>query len=293
MDECHWLTEQFEENRGHLRGVAYRMLGSLSEADDAVQECWLRLNRSDTDKVENLRAWRTTVVARICLDMLRSRRSRREEPLETAAPEPAARPTGTPNPETEAVLAESVGYATLVVLGRLNPAERIAFVLHDLFDFPFEEIARITGRSPEAARQLASRARRRVRGVSTLPEDEVAQQQSLVEKFLAALRLGDATKLLEVLDPAFAVHADAAAAPAGVPTDIRGAEAWAKQAIKAARGARLARPAMVEGSVGLIVAPRGRLFRVLRFTFANGRITAMEVIGNPERLTAIEVGVLG
>jgi RNA polymerase sigma-70 factor, ECF subfamily len=293
MNECHWLTEQFEENRGHLRGVAYRMLGSLSEADDAVQECWLRLSRSDTDNVENLRAWLTTVVSRICLDMLRSRQSRREEPLETAAPEPAARPTGTANPETEAVLAESVGYATLVVLGRLNPAERIVFVLHDLFDFPFEEIARITGRSPEAARQLASRARRRVRGVSTLPEDEVAQQQSLVEKFLAALRLGDATKLLEVLDPAFAVHADAAAAPAGVPTDIRGAEAWAKQAIKAARGARLARPAMVEGSVGLIVAPRGRLFRVLRFTFANGRITAMEVIGNPERLTAIEVGVLG
>lgn len=293
MNECHWLTEQFEENRGHLRGVAYRMLGSLSEADDAVQECWLRLSRSDTDKVENLRAWLTTVVARICLDMLRSRQSRREEPLETAAPEPAARPTGTANPETEAVLAESVGYATLVVLGRLNPAERIAFVLHDLFDFPFEEIARITGRSPEAARQLASRARRRVRGVSTLPEDEVAQQQSLVEKFLAALRLGDATKLLEVLDPAFAVHADAAAAAAGVPTDIRGAEAWAKRAIQAARGARLARPAMVEGSVGLIVAPRGRLFRVLRFTFANGRITAMEVIGNPERLIAIEVGVLG
>ncbi len=293
MNECHWLTEQFEENRGHLRGVAYRMLGSLSEADDAVQECWLRLSRSDTDKVENLRAWLTTVVARICLDMLRSRQSRREEPLETAAPEPAARPTGTANPETEALLAESVGYATLVVLGRLNPAERIAFVLHDLFDFPFEEIARITGRSPEAARQLASRARRRVRGVSTLPEDEVAQQQSLVEKFLAALRLGDATKLLEVLDPAFAVHADAAAAAAGVPTDIRGAEAWAKRAIQAARGARLARPAMVEGSVGLIVAPRGRLFRVLRFTFANGRITAMEVIGNPERLIAIEVGVLG
>jgi RNA polymerase sigma factor (sigma-70 family) len=293
MNECHWLTEQFEENRGHLRGVAYRMMGSLSEADDAVQECWLRLNRSDTDKVENLRAWLTTVVARICLDMLRSRQSRREEPLETAAPEPAARPTGTANPETEAVLAESVGYATLVVLGRLNPAERIAFVLHDLFDFPFEEIARITGRSPEAARQLASRARRRVRGVSTLPEDEVAQQQSLVEKFLAALRLGDATKLLEVLDPTFAVHADAAAAAAGVSTDIRGAEAWAKQAIKAARGARLARPAMVEGSVGLIVAPRGRLFRVLRFTFANGRIAAMEVIGDPERLRAIEVGVLG
>jgi RNA polymerase sigma-70 factor (ECF subfamily) len=293
MNECHWLTEQFEENRGHLRGVAYRMLGSLSEADDAVQECWLRLNRSDTDKVENLRGWLTTVVARICLDMLRSRQSRREEPLETAAPEPAARPTGTANPEMEAVLADSVGYATLVVLGRLNPAERIAFVLHDLFDFPFDEIARITGRSPEAARQLASRARRRVRGVSTLPEDELAQQRSLVEKFLAALRLGDAAKLLEVLDPAFAVQADAAALPAGVSTAIRGAEAWAKEIIQTARGARLARPAMVEGSVGIIVAPRGRLFRVLRFTFANGLIAAMEVIGNPERLSAIDVAGLG
>jgi RNA polymerase sigma factor (sigma-70 family) len=292
MNEYHWLTEQFEENRGHLRGVAYRMLGSLSEADDAVQECWLRLSRSDTDTVENLRGWLTTVVARICLDMLRSRQSRREEPLETAVPEATATPASTANPETEALLAESVGYATLVVLGRLNPAERIAFVLHDLFDFPFEEIARITGRSPEAARQLASRARRRVRGVSTLPEDELAQQHSLVEKFLTALHSGDATKLLEVLDPAFAVHADAAAAAAGVPTDIRGAEAWAKQAVRAARGARLARPAIVEGSVGVIVAPRGRLFRVLRFTFANGLIAAMEVIGDAERLRAIEVGIL-
>jgi RNA polymerase sigma factor (sigma-70 family) len=207
MNECHWLTEQFEENRGHLRGVAYRMLGSLSEADDAVQECWLRLSRSDTDNVENLRAWLTTVVSRICMDMLRSRQSRREEPLETAAPEPAAKPTSAANPETEALLAESVGYATLVVLGRLNPAERIAFVLHDLFDFPFEEIARITGRSPEAARQLASRARRRVRGVSTLPEDERAQQQSLVERFLAALRLGDATKLLEAAFDQMTAHA--------------------------------------------------------------------------------------
>jgi RNA polymerase sigma factor (sigma-70 family) len=291
MSQSHWLAEQFEESRGHLRGVAYRMLGSLSEADDAVQECWLRLSRSDTDIIENLRGWLTTVVARICLDTLRSRNSRREEPLETAAPQPAVKPGSAADPETEAVLADSVGYATLVVLDRLNPAERIAFVLHDLFDVPFEEIARITGRSPEAARQLASRARRRVRGVTTLPEGELAQQRSLVEKFLIALRLGDAMKLLEVLDPDFAVHADAAAAP-GVPTDIHGAEAWAKQAIQAARGARLARLAMVEGSVGLLVAPRGRLFRVLRFTFANGRIAAMEVIGNPQRMRTIEVGVM-
>jgi RNA polymerase sigma factor (sigma-70 family) len=285
MSESHWLAEQFEENRGHLRGVAYRMLGSLSEADDAIQECWLRLSRSDASTIENFRGWLTTVVARICLDMLRSRKSRREEPLDIAAPEPAA------DPEAESVLADSVGYATLVVLNRLNPAERIAFVLHDLFDVPFEEIARITGRSAEAARQLASRARRRVRGVTTLPESELAQQRSLVENFLTALRSGDSMKLIELLDPAFAV--DATEVPPGVvPTDIQGAEAWAKQAIKAARGARFARPAMVEGSVGLIVAPRGRLFRALRFTFANGRIAAMEVIGDPERLRSIEISVV-
>jgi len=292
MSESRWLAEQFEENRGHLRGVAYRMLGSLSEADDAVQESWLRLSRSDADVIENLRGWLTTVVARVCLDMLRSRKSRREEPLETATPEPLSKAVNPSDPETEAVLADSVGFATLVVLDRLNPAERIAFVLHDLFDVAFEEIARITGRSPEAARQLASRARRRVRGVTTLPEGELAQQRSLVEKFLTAMRLGDSTKLLEVLDPAFAVHADATASPGGVPIEIHGAEASAKQAIQAARGARFARPAMVDGSVGLIVAPRGRLFRVLQFTFANGRIAALEVIGNPERLRSIEVGVV-
>jgi RNA polymerase sigma factor (sigma-70 family) len=292
MSDSRWLTEQFEENRGHLRGVAYRMLGSLSEAEDAVQESWLRFSRSETEKVENLRAWLTTVVARVCLDILRSRKSRREEALEAAAPAPASQAGRAPDPEAEAVLAESVGYATLVVLDRLNPAERIAFVLHDLFDISFEEIARITGRTPEAARQLASRARRRVRGVTTLPEIEFEQQRSLVEKFLAALRAGDSLKLVELLDPEFAVHADAEAAPGAVPTGIRGAEAWAKQAIRAARGARMALPAMVEGSVGLIVAPKGRLFRVLQFTFANGRIAGMEVIGDPQRLRTIEVGAL-
>src|SRR5581483_8931632 len=235
MSDHDWLAAQFEENRGHLRGVAYRMLGSLSEAEDAVQESWLRLNRADADSVENLRGWLTTVVARICLDMLRSRKSRREEALETAAPEPSAQPAAAPNPEAEAVLADSVGYATLVVLDRLNPAERIAFVLHDLFDVPFEEIARITGRSPDATRQLASRARRRVRGTTGLDDRTLSQQRSLVERFLAAMRLGDPAKLLEVLDPAFAIAADATSAPpGGVPTDIQGAEAWAKKAIEAA-----------------------------------------------------------
>jgi RNA polymerase sigma factor (sigma-70 family) len=302
MSERNWLaeqflTEQFEENRSHLRGVAFRMLGSLPEAEDAVQECWLRLNRSDTGDVENLRGWLTTVVARVCLDMLRSRKSRREDPLETtpldaAAPQPAGRHRPAPDPEAEAVLADSVGYATLVVLNRLNPAERIAFVLHDLFDVPFEEVASITGRSSEGVRQLASRARRRIRGVTALPEDELGQRRSLVERFLAGLRSGDPKKLLEVLDPAFVVRADATAAPRGVPTETVGAEAWATRAVEAARGARLARVAMVEGSVGLIVAPRGRLFRVLQFTFTNGRIAAMEVIGDPARLQAIELGQL-
>ena len=291
MSDRDWLAEQFEENRGHLRGVAYRMLGSLNEADDAVQEGWLRLSRSDTGKVENLRGWLTTVVARVCLDMLRSRKSRREEPLD-ALPESASKQRRAPDPEAEAELADSVGYATLVVLDRLNPAERIAFVLHDVFDVPFEEIAQITGRSSEGVRQLASRARRRIRGVTALAEDELGQRRSLVERFLAGLRLGDPKKLLEVLDPAFVVQADATAAPRGVPSEIEGAEVWAKRAVEAARGARLARLAMVDGSVGLIVAPRGRLFRVLRFTFANGLIAGMEVIGDPQQLRAIEVGSL-
>jgi RNA polymerase sigma factor (sigma-70 family) len=291
MSDRDWLAEQFEENRGHLRGVAYRMLGSLNEADDAVQEGWLRLSRSDTGKVENLRGWLTTVVARVCLDMLRSRKSRREEPLD-ALPESAGKQRRAPDPEAEAELADSVGYATLVVLDRLNPAERIAFVLHDVFDVPFEEIAQITGRSSEGVRQLASRARRRIHGVTALAEDELGQRRSLVERFLAGLRLGDPKKLLEVLDPAFVVQADATAAPRGVPSEIEGAEVWAKRAVEAARGARLARLAMVDGSVGLIVAPRGRLFRVLRFTFANGLIAGMEVIGDPQQLRAIEVGSL-
>ena len=292
MSDSDWLAGQFEENRGHLRGVAYRMLGSLSEADDAVQECWLRLQRSDADNVENLRGWLTTVVARICLDMLRSRKSRREEAFDAMGPEPTGKPASAADPEAEAMLADSVGYATLVVLDRLNPAERIAFVLHDVFDIPFEEIADITGRTPGAARQLASRARRRVRSVTTLPDQDLAQQRNLAEKFLAALRLGDPTKLMEVLDPAFSVQADAVSAPRGVPTDIHDAESWAKQAVQSARGARLARLAVVEGSVGLIVAPRGRLVRVLRFTYANDRVAGMEVIGDPERLRTVEIAEL-
>jgi RNA polymerase sigma factor (sigma-70 family) len=291
MVERDWLIEQFEESRGHLRGVAYRMLGSLNEADDAVQECWLRLSRTDTSGVENLRGWLTTVVGRVCLDMLRSRKARREEPLEVPGMDVPKAAASAPDPESEAVMADSVGFALLVVLDRLKPAERLAFVLHDLFDIPFEEIARIAGRTPEAARQLASRARRRVRGVTAVPKSNLMEQRAVVDAFLAALRSGDAQKLVALLDPEFSVHADAVAFPGALPR-IHGAEAWAKEAIRTARGARLARPALVDGAVGVVVAPRGRLFRVLRLTFANGRIAHLEVIGDPERLRQIEVGVL-
>ena len=249
MTERDWLAEQFEQNRGRLRGVAYRLLGSLSEADDAVQEAWLRLSRTESNDIQNLSGWLTTVTSHVCLDILRSRKARHEEPLETAAPAPS--PKSAADPEAEAMLADSVGYATLVVLDRLNPSERIAFVLHDLFDVPFEEIARITGRSPDAARQLASRARRRVRGATSLDNQDLAEQRSLVERFLAALRLGDPAKVVEVLDPEFAARADAVATPPGGMPKVRGAEAWAQQAIEGARGARLARVALVDGSIGL------------------------------------------
>jgi RNA polymerase sigma factor (sigma-70 family) len=288
MAERDWLAGQFEENRGRLRGVAYRMLGSLSEADDAVQECWLRLSRTDTTAVENLRGWLTTVVGRVCLDMLRSRKSRREEPLEAPGAEAPRAAVSGPDPESEALMADSVGFALLVVLDRLKPAERLAFVLHDLFDLPFEDIARIAGRTPQATRQLASRARRRVRGVTALPKTEVAEQRAVVDAFLAALRAGDAEKLVTLLDPDFSAHADAVAFPRGLP-EVRGVEAWANFALQTARGAKLARPVLVDGAVGIVIAPHGRLFRVLRLKFRNGKILHMEVVGEPEKLREIEL----
>jgi RNA polymerase sigma-70 factor, ECF subfamily len=292
MDERDWLAERFEENRGHLRGVAYRMLGSLSDAEDAVQESWLRLSRNGASGIENLGGWLTTVVARVCLDMLRSRQSRKEESLdEPAAAEPVAPKRAAIDPEDEAVLADSVGLALLVVLERLDPAERLAFVLHDLFDVPFNEIAEMVGRTPEATRQLASRARRRVRG-ATAAGDTVSRQRRVVDAFLTAVRAGDVQGLAALLDPEFTVLADAAAAQAGVPLDIRGAENWAKVAVQTARGARFARAALVNGNVGVVIAPRGRLFRVLRFTMAGDRIAKLEVIGDPERLRELEVAVL-
>jgi RNA polymerase sigma-70 factor (ECF subfamily) len=284
------LAGQFEEHRGHLRAVAYRMLGSLSEVDDAVQEAWLRLSRADVTGIDNLGGWLTTVVARVCLDMLRSRQSRREEAFTPDAPEPAATGMRGSNPEQEALLADSVGLALLVVLDRLMPAERLAFVLHDMFAVPFEEIAPIVGRSPEAARQLASRARRRARGGAAAPGPDLVRQREVVDAFIAALRAGDFEGLLAVLDPDLVVRADMAA---GAPSEIRGAAVWAKGAVAYGHLARLTQPALVNGAIGVVVAPQGRLVRALRFTIANGRITEIEVIGNPARLGELDVSIVG
>jgi RNA polymerase sigma-70 factor (ECF subfamily) len=287
MNEREYLADRFEEHRTHLRAVAYRMLGSLSEVDDAVQEAWLRLSRTDATGIDNLGGWLTTVVARVCLDMLRSRTSRREEPFTFDAPEPVATGTGGNSPEHEALLADSVGLALLVVLDRLTPAERLAFVLHDMFAVPFEEIAPIVGRSPEAARQLASRARRRVRG-GGVPDPDLVRQREVVEAFIAALRAGDFEGLLAVLDPDLVVRADMS----GTPTEVRGAAAWAKGAVAYGHLARLTQPALVDGAIGVVVASQGRLVRALRFTIANGKITEIEVIGNPARLGELDVSTV-
>jgi RNA polymerase sigma factor (sigma-70 family) len=291
MDDHEWLAERFESHRMHLRGVAYRMLGSLGEADDAVQEAWLRLSRSDTSGVRNLGGWLTTVVARICLDMLRSRKAQREEFLDPNAAEPLAGPEPAIDPEQEALLADSVGLALLVVLETLAPAERVAFVLHDMFDLPFEEIAPIVGRSATAARQLASRARRRVRGAPAVPEGDLARQREVVAAFLAASRGGDFNALLALLDPNVVVRADRTA-PAGAPAEVRGAPAVAKTALAFSGRARFAQLALVNGAVGIVAAPRGRLLVALGFTIRRGRIVRIDVIADPERLRQLEVATL-
>ena len=290
MDEQQSLTERFEENRPRLRGVAFRMLGSLREADDAVQEAWLRLNRADAGAVENLGGWLTTVVARVCLDMLRSRKSRREEPVDADGPEPVAR--GAIDPEQEAMMADAVGLALLVVLDTLAPAERIAFVLHDLFAVPFDDIAPIVQRSPEAARQLASRARRRVRGTASVSAADVASQREVIERFLAALRKGDVEALVAVLDPDLVVRVDRAAAATGRPVEVRGARTWANSAVTFAHMALKMEMALVNGSVGLVLAPGGRVARALHVTVAHGTVTEVEVIADPARLHALELAVL-
>jgi RNA polymerase sigma-70 factor (ECF subfamily) len=286
MEKEKWLAEQFETYRDHLRRVAYRMLGSTGEADDAVQEAWLRLSRSEPAGIENLGGWLTTVVARVCLDTLRSRKSRREEPLE-GEPQPVAGHEGTADPEREAELADSVGLALLVVLEALAPAERVAFVLHDMFDLPFEEIAPIVGRSPTAARQLASRARRRVRGGTT--SSDVSSQRRVVDAFLAAARSGDIAGLLAVLDPDVVLRADRTAVRLGDVTELRGAEVVAANFKGKAQAAR---PALIDGALGVVVAPQGHLLLVLKLAFADGRIAAIEVVADRDRLGALDLSTL-
>ncbi len=292
MDEQKWLGECFEENRGHLRAVAYRMLGSLSEADDAVQEAWLKLSHSGAEGIDNLGGWLTTVVARVCLDILRSRASRREEPLSPEAAEPAAVRNRANDPEEEALLADSVGLALLVVLDRLTPAERLAFVMHDMFAMPFEEIAPVVGRSTGATRQLASRARRRVNGAGSTGSGDLSRRRTIVDGFLKALRAGDLEGLLALLDPEVVVRIDGAAAATGAPVEIRGARAWARQAIAFSQAVRFAQAALVDGEVGFILAPRGRLLRALRLTLAGDQITRIDIVGEPERLRELEVATL-
>lgn len=290
MDEENWLAEQFENNRGHLRGVAYRMLGSLSEADDAVQETWLRLSRSDASNIQNLSGWLTTVVARICLDILRSRTARAEESLETDPASITSKPSAR-NPEQETLLADSVGVALLVVLDRLSPAERLAFVLHDVFAVPFEEIAAIIDRTPDAARQLASRARRRVQARESNPSANLPEQRKVVDAFLKALQSGDFEGLVAVLDPDVVVHIDEAAGRPGGPREIRGARNWAQGAVAFSQMARFGEAALIDGSVGVVFAPDAKLSRVLRFKFADGKIVQADIIAEPARLSELELAI--
>jgi len=283
------LTSLFESHRSHLRAVAYRMLGSSTEADDAVQEAWLRVNNSNTSEVANIGGWLTTVVARICLDMLRSRKSRREEALDAEPVEPIADTKS--DPEKEALLADSVGIALLVVLDTLSPAERVAFVLHDVFDLPFDEIAPIVDRTPDATRQLASRARRRVRTGEITSNSDLQSQRVVVDAFLAALRAGDFEGLLAVLDPDVVVRMDSGIP--GAPREFRGAANWARGATAAfSPFAPFVHPALVNGSVGLVFAPGGKLSRALSFTFATGKIVAAEIITDRDRLQQLDLSVL-
>jgi RNA polymerase sigma-70 factor (ECF subfamily) len=283
-EDREWLAGQFEAHRAHLRGVAYRMLGSPSEADDALQEAWLRLSRAGAGGVENLGGWLTTVVARVCLDMLRSRTVRREDPLGNGGPEPVM---GI-DPEHEAVLADSVGLALLVVLETLSPAERVAFVLHDTFAVPFDEIAPIVGRSPDAARQLASRARRRVQGATTPPTDRTRQRQ-IVDAFLAAARGGDFEALVALLDPDVVLRADQVAVQTGASEEVRGAAAVAETFSGRARAAQ---PALVDGAHGLVWVAGGRPRVVFDFTITDGRIVAIDLLADPEHLGRLDLEVL-
>jgi RNA polymerase sigma factor (sigma-70 family) len=289
-NEREGIASQFEEHRTHLRGVAYRMLGSASDADDAVQEAWLRVSRAEAGDVLNLRGWLTTVVARISLNILRARNGRREASIDADELAPTI-PAAGPDAEQEAVLADSVGLALLVVLERLTPAERLAFVLHDLFDLPFEEIAPIVGRSATAARQLASRARRRVRGAATANDADLSRRRQIVEAFLSASRAGDFGALLTLLDPDVVVGIEDVAPHAGRRREYRGVEVVLERAQNFTRAARFCRVVLLDGNPGLVMAPKGHLLRALVFSFAGDKVARVEVIADPARLRRLEVSV--
>jgi RNA polymerase sigma-70 factor, ECF subfamily len=286
-----WLAERFEEHRTHLRAVGYRMLGSLSEADDAVQEAWLRLSRADSREIDNLGGWLTTVVARICLDTLRSRKVRGEQPLDVHVPDPIVSRDDEADPETQALLADSVGLALMVVLDTLAPPERLAFVLHDIFAVPFDEIARIVDRSPDATRQLASRARRRVRGAPA-PDADLDRQREVVEAFLAAARAGDFEALVKVLDPDIVLRADSGGLANPPTRELRGAEAVARGAVAFRAVAQFSRLALVNGTVGLVTALDGKPFSVMALTVKGGRIVEIDILGDPERLARLDLQML-
>jgi RNA polymerase sigma factor (sigma-70 family) len=292
MDEQDWLAQQFEEHRRRLRAVAYRMLGSLSEAEDAVQEAWLRLSRSEYSEIENLAAWLTTVVARVSLNMLRSRAVRREQPLGPHLPDPIIDSVDGIDPEHEAMLADSVGLALLVVLETLTPAERLAFVLHDMFDVPFDEIGRLVERSPEAARQLASRARRRVRAQPTTPDVDVHAQRQVVDAFLAAARDGDFEALVATLDPGVVLRADGGTVFAGASAEVHGALDVARRATMWSRVDLTMHPALVNGAAGMVTTRDGVPFSVAAVIIRNGRIAEMDFLADPERLAGIDFTVL-
>ncbi|HWU11738.1 MAG TPA: RNA polymerase sigma factor SigJ [Streptomyces sp.] len=292
MDEREWLTERFQASRPRLRAVAYRMLGSLSEAEDALQDSWLRLDRADTSSVENLEAWLTTVVARVCLNKLRSRGQRREDPLDSHVPDPIVSPESGLDPQHEVVLADSVGLALQVVLETLTPAERLAFVLHDMFAVPFDDIAPMIERSPEAARQLASRGRRRVQGQAPAPDPDLPRQRRVVDAFFAAARDGDFDALVAVLHPDVVLRSDGGRGPARLTTVITGARAVAGQAITFGRLYPFARPALVNGAAGVVVAAHGRPLSVMAFTVTAGRIAAIDVLADPARLQALDLTIL-
>jgi RNA polymerase sigma-70 factor (ECF subfamily) len=292
VDEREWMAERFEEHRTRLRAVAYRMLGSVSEADDAVQDAWLRVSRADTTNVVNLGGWLTTVVARVCLNQLRSRAQRREEPLDLRVPDPIISHENGVDPEHEALLANSVGLALLVVLETLTPAERLAFVLHDMFAVPFEEIAPMIERSPAAARQLASRARRRVQGQAPAPDADLTRQREVVDAFFAASRDGDFDALVAVLDPEIVLRSDGGLARPSLTLEIRGAQAVAQQALLSRRLSPFVRRALINGAAGVVVAANGRALFVMAFTVSGGKIVAIDVLADPERLHQLDLAAL-